>query len=1207
MTVKKRYLIGIAITVGVLAVAFAAWRCSDHDGESQPGPEASDVEASLPASDDSTVSFVILPPEGLGGNEAESGDLMLFCDLLAERLSTMPGVAIVDRSRLDDILAERATAGPGQSPVLSYDAMVRVQLSEKADGPVLNVQVVDLSLGNVAASEQWPWRRGGDDAVGNAADLCASARQVLVRGANGRLNARVLHVPQPLRTARIESLGESLAKDLTRLLDGSPGVRVVHHLEARSAKEESLLLLLGMSRLGDGRVFAPQADLTLELRLAERDGAGRTFDQTPVDVVAALNWATQPAEELRISGTAGERASMAASLYAELETRMAGRGVVSAEQGEMSLRRKQAIAELKKADVWDGHNLHDLDVPRLRQLSEIAATAAKLDPTYEEAAFQAARMEFLYQIRSGDGTDASSALRQVLMYLKRGDAQAKHKATLLSLVSQRADYWDSVMFPPLAANGKPPQYKCNYWEAGDSARREPVLALRDVLDCALSEPAVDSPYLDCVWLIPLTYYGMLDSGIDPQESREWRNHAGLRARDRLIALLRSKDFPKRPNYRQDEYTVWRNLCRYQSLLMQWAKAEQGSQEASRLLDDFMRQVQPPSIARTDSAWDYFLYQEAKALDDAGLWERFRQWSGRSTKLAAAQTRPPMRPIEVKWYKVNVFPVVQESTAKVEDHASYRLRDEPEAELSWEPVARIDTKLYVLFQDRRQEHEGIAAPRLLGYIDIKHLPAGTDARDVQRVIIPVADYRRPGRQIEIACFAANGKQIMFGTAGHGLLCYEPSQDRWEQLGGAQGLPMMNVSSICCVGSDTFLCSGEQRSPDPTHRGKDPFEQVLYTINMESRKVRLVQRTLGRQFGPASVRVVNVWGGDQTWNALTANQLIQGISSEVPRTGPWLPGHAPWAHVAKEANPNGEILAAVRVSGGVLVQSGRGLVLLDANGKLVRVIRGGRGSAVMHVRGPDGCPDNIGATVLNARPLEEYDRLLGGQGNWAVFSAGRQKILLYQVDSKKWYGPVLCSGEIGDATRCLVNEDLLFLRGRIVKLSDVVSAARQAGSIYTDEQYHAAQLSALASRTGRDGAYCAFLMGELETARERLKALLKESPDDTELLMVTGVLHDRPYLNQPSQAIVYYEKLSNIGGNPSARLRGLRLCYFFFVREGRYREAAEVQQELIREFYSQMSLAEQKYYLPHMAKIAAAMRGASGADAVMKQPASAASNE
>ena len=1206
MTGKKRYLIGAAIAVGLLAAAFAVWRCLEHDGEGQSGPGIPDVQASLPASDATTVSFVILPPDGLGVNEAESDALMLFCDLLAERLSTMPGVAIVDRSRLDDILAERAIAGPGQSPVLSYDAMVRVQLSEKADGPVLNVQVVDLSLGNVAASGQWSWR-GDADAVGKAADLCASARQVLARGADGRLKVRVLHVPQPLRTARIESLGDSLAKDLTRLLDGSPGVRVAHHLEARSAKEESLLLLLGMSRLGDGRVFAPEADLTLELRLAERDGAGKTFDQTPVDVVAALNWSTEPAEELRIGGTAGERPSMVANLYAELKERMAGRDVARTEQADMSLRRKQAIAELKKADVWDGHNLNDIDVPRLKQLSEIAATAAKLDPTYEEAAFQTARMEFLYQVRSGDGTDASSALRQVLMYLKRGDAQSQHKAKLLSLVSQKADYWNSVMFPPMATNVKPPQYKCNYWQAGDSARREPVLALRDIIDCALSEPAVESPYLDFVWLIPLTYYGMLDSGIDPQESCEWRDRAILLARDRLIALFESGYLRKHDLCGQSDSTVWWHLCRHQSLLVRWAKAERGDQTAISLLDGFLSNIQASASVRTDSAWDYFLHNEVRALNDTGLTERFRHWSGRSPRPAAAKTRPPARPIEVKWYKVKVPPAVHESTAKVEDYASYRLRDEPEAELSWEPVARIDTKLYVLFQDRRQEHEGIAAPRLLGYIDIKNLRTGTDARDVQRVIIPVSDYRRPGRQIEITCLAANGKQIMFGTAGHGLLCYDPSQDRWEQLAGAQGLPMMNVSSICSVGSDTFLCSGEQRSPDPTHRGKNPFEQVLYTINMESQKVRLVQRNLGRQFRPASVRVVTVWGGDQTWNALTANQLIQGILSKVPRTGPWLSEKAPWAHAVKEANPNGEIVTAVKVSGGVLVQSGRGLVLLDANGKLVRVIRGGRGSAVMHVKGPEGCPDNIGATVLNARPLEEYDRLLGGQGNWAVFSAGRQHILLYEVDSEKWYGPVLCSGEIGDASRCLVNEDLLFLRGRIVKLSDVVSAARQAGSIYTDEQYHADQLSALASRTGRDGAYCAFLMGELETARERLKALLEESPDDAELLMVAGVLHDRPYLNQPSQAIVYYKKLSNIVGSPSARLRGLRLCYFFSVREGRYREAAEVQQELIREFYSQMSQAKQKYYLPHMAKIASAMRGASDADAVMKQPASAASNE
>ena len=89
------------------------------------------------------------------------------------------------------------------------------------------------------------------------------------------------------RNPRLEPLARRLNGSLKRRWR-SPRLTPVHHLEAASAKEESLLLLMGLSRLPGSRQFLPQADATLELRLREGDGRGKTFEETPVEITVRV-------------------------------------------------------------------------------------------------------------------------------------------------------------------------------------------------------------------------------------------------------------------------------------------------------------------------------------------------------------------------------------------------------------------------------------------------------------------------------------------------------------------------------------------------------------------------------------------------------------------------------------------------------------------------------------------------------------------------------------------------------------------------------------------------------------------------------------------------------------------------------------------------------------------------------------------------------
>ena len=103
---------------------------------------------------------------------------------------------------------------------------------------------------------------------------------MLASGRPKALRVRLLEVDNPGKSARLEPLADRLRETFASALARSDGVRPVHHFEAATAKEESLLLTLGLSRLGGGRQFVPQSDATIELRIREMDGVGKTFEQT---------------------------------------------------------------------------------------------------------------------------------------------------------------------------------------------------------------------------------------------------------------------------------------------------------------------------------------------------------------------------------------------------------------------------------------------------------------------------------------------------------------------------------------------------------------------------------------------------------------------------------------------------------------------------------------------------------------------------------------------------------------------------------------------------------------------------------------------------------------------------------------------------------------------------------------------------------------
>ena len=178
----------------------------------------------------------------------------------------------------------------------------------------------------------------------------AGGRAALRRSPRGKLRVRALWSEDAIDNERLRPLGKRLINIFDESLRRSERIALVHHLEVATSKEESLLLLLGLSRLPGGRQFAPQADATIELRIVEGDGQGKTFADTPVEIGVRLRkGAGYQGDWLTTAGLVRDFDALVPQAWRTLARSLREVRAETATMllDEMSLRRKQAEAEVQ--------------------------------------------------------------------------------------------------------------------------------------------------------------------------------------------------------------------------------------------------------------------------------------------------------------------------------------------------------------------------------------------------------------------------------------------------------------------------------------------------------------------------------------------------------------------------------------------------------------------------------------------------------------------------------------------------------------------------------------------------------------------------------------------------------------------------------------------------------------------------------------------
>ena len=165
----------------------------------------------------------------------------------------------------------------------------------------------------------------------------------------GKLRVRALWSEDAIDNERLRPLGKRLINVFDESLRRSERIALVHHLEVATSKEESLLLLLGLSRLPGGRQFAPQADATISCASSKETAKARRLPTRRSIGVRLRKGAGYQGDWLTTAGLVRDFDALVPQAWRTLARSLREVRAETATMllDEMSLRRKQAEAEVQ--------------------------------------------------------------------------------------------------------------------------------------------------------------------------------------------------------------------------------------------------------------------------------------------------------------------------------------------------------------------------------------------------------------------------------------------------------------------------------------------------------------------------------------------------------------------------------------------------------------------------------------------------------------------------------------------------------------------------------------------------------------------------------------------------------------------------------------------------------------------------------------------
>ena len=386
----------------------------------------------VPVAKENAPSFVVLPPRLNLQSEPSQIAAELATDRCAEELQGL-SVQVVDRQNLKQILEERQRNGATE-PMFSFDAFVRLEILNDQLKPEATLSVVDLSTGSPITSQTFAWPIQ-EESIRQIRSILKQSISKIKKPDTDQVKVRFLGVRQP-EQVRLRTMAIELARKIESKMRKNERVVVVDHIESASAAEESLFLMLGLTRNPSGRAFSPTTDVTIELSMTERDVNGQAFEDTSIDIQTSFTLVGQETQNSTHSNIVREfKSELTSAVWKDIETELESvlPGEMESAPTDLVARRKQAKRELESIRMID-KRLPQIDQAMRRY--QLAQTALKLDPTYDEAQLEAA------------GANAN-VHRLDKNYPNRNELLIDGMSTVVALTDKCVS--DSELFPKLRA------------------------------------------------------------------------------------------------------------------------------------------------------------------------------------------------------------------------------------------------------------------------------------------------------------------------------------------------------------------------------------------------------------------------------------------------------------------------------------------------------------------------------------------------------------------------------------------------------------------------------------------------------------------------------------------------------------------------------------------------------------------------------------
>ena len=1026
--------------------------------------------------------------------------------------------------------------------MLSYDAMIRMEIDLSQLRPATTLCVIELSTGNVMKQQKFGWPLGESD-LPRMVSLCREALRDVKKPAAAKLRVRTLWHADAIVNERIRPLGRRLIGVFDEALQRSDRVVLVQHLEAATAKEESFLLLLGLSRLPGQRQFTPQADATIELRISEGDGQGKKFSETPLEIGVRLRrGAAYEGQWMTTVGLVRDFDAMIPQAWQKLSRSLGEvRGeTVATMLKEMSLRRRQAKGELQlvndlRAVAANERGAGDSRERHLKALFEAlphAEAAMKLDPTFPEAG--AALVQTLADISGYDycaprrmPDAAIRVLREAAQFLAgfRQDSQRCGQVCTYAFYALCRSPLRQLLVPQA-------RHELSWLSIAEEEplvltpdRVQDLEAVKRVLERSLDDD-VEVYVPAATYMAVLTYRGMKRLDVPPAERQAWLEKISHRCAEKYATAQKA---------RSPFSTTWDNYCQMQLRIAGLFIEERQIEQAKQIIA--WEQRESPATGWQSPATVRLMRDVISKTHDTQLRADSEQRRNR------ANSQPP-RILQVKWPRVDVFSDperrlpsrVAKGWSEGPDRPPLRYmsicpRPKAGSRYRWNYslLAVGDGRLY--FVGSQPQFTEAYPYDVIAYIPVDSQGRPESGQTALEDNCRSMPQPKLGKSPAVICGKCVSGRLCLGTCSSGLQVFDPKAENWNSYGPEQGLPSSMVRAIESIGGQLLYCnSGDSQ----------------YTLNLADGTVRLIRRITPTD-PPVFTPPLLMWCEGDRLMALDHRGLGVDLLSANPRYN--LIDAATYDGW-KCVSPYWGFRCAAEAGGRRFCVTVDGLHELDATGRIIRswwslfpvtLTEPPRWSFMA----PPTCPLSFPSGTLYA------------WGSKLVFKSN-SSLVAYDWKADTWYGPLYSPSSAG---MLVTPEGAIWgvtpNRDGLAYLSwdNFASQAKAAGRVVTTTEFQRRRQTFIDAAEPLDRGKLALGMAQFDRAKAAFGRVLDAKPRDPEGLLLMGLLHDRDCLNRPDDAIEYYRRLAESRDDPSAAFTGMYLWTCVLRDQGQWKETLQ----------------------------------------------------